>query len=180
MKTKKWALVFLLFTGIIFFAAQSAVGGCEVGDLDWLISGENAPGTKLEGPLTIYYHCIEADPNDCEDYIFTADMYFFLRLRKGSTLYSFAGGPEQIEVPGDLLSTTEDGVAWKIGEFFDDVVVPALYPGCNETSPDSCPSVALKSADNAVDWEPWDPAIVNTATPGLAFFITDIVVGFRD
>ena len=43
MKTNKWALIFLLFTGIILFAAQSALGGCEVSSLDALIETGNAP-----------------------------------------------------------------------------------------------------------------------------------------
>jgi hypothetical protein len=180
MKTKKWAIIFLLFTGMILFAVQSALGGCEVSNLDWLISGENAPGPKLEGPLTIFYQCDESNQaNDCVNrpYDFSGNMYFFLRLRKGSKLYSFAGGPYPVDVTDDLMCTDSAScVAWQIGEFFDKRVVPTLYPGCDDPPPPStCPTIVLKSADNLVNWEPEVGYNSN-----LAFFITDIVVGIRE
>jgi hypothetical protein len=162
MKTKKWALMFLLFTGIILFAAQSALGGCEVSDLDWLISGEKAPGTKLEGPITLFYKPDNGISGP-------ADVYWFMRLRKGSSFYSFAG-QDRIEFPVDIASPT--GVPFIIEQFFDNVVVPTLYPGCN-TPPDTCPDIVLKSADMGVDWEP--PG----ANSGLFFFIANIQVGIH-
>ena len=178
MKTKKWALVFLLFPGIIFFAAQSALGGCEVGDLDWLVSEGNAPGTKLDGPITIFYQPIEVN-GDTEENTFNCfqgdnpvDMYFFLRLKKGTNLYSFAGGPEIICFPGEVTTAVPD----KIGEFFVDHVVPTLYPGC-VGPPDTCPEIVLKSAVLAVDWE---PPLGFGYTSGLYYFIADIQVAIHD
>jgi hypothetical protein len=171
MKTKKWAIIFLLFASIILFAAQSALGGCEVAALDALIeTGGNAPGTKLSGPITVFYQCIEPDSNDCLDNRFLADMYFFLRLRKGAEFYSFAGKIEEVNFPD-----FESDVA-NIQAFFDDTVLPALYPGCDEAGNPACPDIVLKSYDMDVDWEA-PPANVE---PGLFFFIADIVVAIQD
>jgi hypothetical protein len=182
MKKKKWALVFLLFTGIILFATQSAIGGCEVGDLDWLISEGNAPGTKLDGPITIFYQPKEDNGPEEENAVTCfegaepADMYFFLRLKKGANLYSFAGGPEIICFPDDVTEV----VPYIIGVFFDEHVVPTLYPDCtpNQNPPDEdCPNIVLKSADLGVDWEP-PPGFGFTS--GLNYFIANIQVGIHD
>jgi len=82
MKTKKWALTFLVvFTGMILFTAQSALGGSEVSGLPPPTG--NAPGTKYEGPLTVFFH----DVNETGRSAFEADMYWFLRLRHGSELW---------------------------------------------------------------------------------------------
>ena len=163
MKTKKWALVFLLFTGMILFAGQSALGGCEVAALDALIEGGNAPGTKLEGPLTVFYY-------GSTDGIGSASMYFFMRLRKGSDFYSFAGGPYSVTLPGDFINL----VPWYIQDFFINVVVPDLYPNCDTAEPPDCPEIVLKSYDMDVDWEA--PGSDN----GLVYFIANIQVAIHD
>ena len=173
MKTKKWALTFLaVFAGMVLFTAQSALGGCEVSnlDLDPLITG-NAPGTKLEGPITIFYQ-----PVDGTSGFWDANMYWFLRLRHGSKFYSFADGPEVVEIPTDLLSTDEGGVPFIIGNFFINTVIPALYPGCDEATPPDpgCPNVVLKSYDMDVDWD------AQGDNGGLFFFIADIVIAIQD
>jgi len=166
MKTKRWAMILLLFAGIIFLAAQTALGGCEVAALDALISGDNAPGLKLEGPLTVYYTQTSDDP---EGPAFTADMYWFIRLRKGSQLYSFAGGPQEVILPTELLSVVPD----TIENYFMTTVVPAVIPGC-ESEPEGCPDVVLKSYNMDVD----------DTTPfgdngGLLYFIANIVIGIH-
>ena len=168
MKAKKWALIFLLFTGIMLFAAQSALGGCEVAALDELISEGNAPGLKLEGPLTVFYQKTSDDPPGPE---FTVDMYWFLRLRKGSDLYSFAGGPAtDIILPTDLLTI----VPGTIETFFINTVVPAVVTGC-DIPPEVCPEVILKSYDLDVDDE--TPLGDNA---GLLYSIANIVIGLHD
>ena len=168
MKTKKWAIIFLLFTGIILFAAQSALGGCEVADLDWLISGQNAPGPKLEGPITIIYI-----PRD--GISGPTDMYWFLRLRKGSSFYSFAGGPTVINYPLAITDQGENGVASILQEFFELHVVETLYPGCNSAG--TCPDIVLKSADMGVDEE--TPGY-SPPEWGIFYFIANIQVGVHD
>ena len=171
MRTKKWALFFLMCTGFILFAAQSALGGCEVAALDALIeTGGNAPGTKLSGPITVYYQCVEENLGDCEGASFLADMYFFLRLRKGAEFYSFAGKFGGVDFP------SFDADVANILAFFEDTVIPSLYPGCDELGNPPCPSIVLKSYDMDVDWEA-PPANVE---PGLFFFIADLVVAIQD
>ena len=164
MGTKKKVLTFLVFAGIMLFTAQAAFGGCEVASLDPLISG-NAPGTKLEGPITVFYQLGSENP----DGTFQAGMYFFLRLRKGSQFYQFAGGPVDVEYPTDIV----DEVPIIIGDFFVDTVIPNLY-GCNSEIPGDCPDVVLKSYDMDVDWE------APGENSGLRFFIADIVIAIQD
>ena len=160
MGTKKKALTFLLFAGIILFTAQSAFGGCEVAALDALIDvSGNAPGTKLSGPITVFYKFKSGNPAG----EFVADMYFFLRLRKGYDLHQFAAGPTEVTVP------YFEAHVFFIEDFFEDTVIPALY---NCTA--DCPSVVLKSYDMDVDWEaPGDNG-------GLFYFIADIVIAVQD
>jgi hypothetical protein len=166
MRTKKWALTFLVvFAGIILFAAQSALGGSEVATLDLLIVGK-APGTKLEGPITVFYEpvvCGTPGPK------WIAKMYWFMRLKKGYDLYQFAGGPKLVEIPTDLVDAIPD----IIGEFIIDTVIPTLY-SCNPTSPGDCPDAVLKSYDLDVDWE------APGYNSGLFFFIADIVIAVQD
>jgi hypothetical protein len=174
MKTKKWAIVFLLFTGIILFAVQPVLGGCEVSYLDALVSDDNAPGTKLEGPITVFYQKTSDDPAGPE---FTADMYFFLRLRKGSEFYSFASGPyHDIIVPTDYLGVVKDSLEL----YFVSTVVPTVFPGC-DTAPEGCPGIVLKSYDMDVDDEiPFDDNGNPLGDNGNLFYvIANIVVGIH-
>jgi hypothetical protein len=170
MKTKKWAIIFLLFAGIILFAVQSAIGGCEVSNLDPLLPDDNAPGTKLEGPITIFYQLPDGATSG------PAFMYWFMRLRKGSTFYTFAGGPADIIFPSDLLDVI-DGVPYILENFFNDTVVPALYPECT-LNPDICPNIVLKSYDMEVDWDA-EPG-GEEFDSGLYYFIANIVVAIQE
>ena len=168
MGTKKKALTFLLFAGIMLFTAQSAFGGCEVAGLDALIDvSGNAPGTKLSGPITVYYQKI-GDPKP--GYIFTADMYLFLRLRKGAEVYQFAGKVAGVDFPNI------DADVLNIEEFFEDIVIPALYSGCDPLV--DCPNVVLKSYDMDVDWE--TPGDTGEGEEKLYSFIADIVIAVQD
>ena len=85
---KKTRLIFtlLLMTGLILVTAQSEVwarasdapqGGSLI-DTDG-----QAKGTKLSGPLTIYYDIAQGSSS--------GNMYFFMRLRQGNTLRIFGG-----------------------------------------------------------------------------------------
>ena len=166
MGTKKKVLTFLVFAGMMLFTAQSALGGCEVAALDPLIIDGNAPGTKLEGPLTVFYKWVSHDPDGPA---WTADMYWFLRLRHGSKFYSFAGGPEEVLFPTEILTMPPI----IIGDFFADIVIPNLYK-CNPEIPGECPEVVLKSYDMDVSWEPPGD------NGGLYYFIADIVIAVQD
>lgn len=169
MGTKKKALTFLLFAGIMLFTAQAAFGGCEVAALDTLITDSNAPGTKLSGPITVFYKWVSDDPEP-NDPAWTANMYWFLRLRHGSLFYQFAGGPEEVIIPTNFIDAIRD----IIGTFFEETVVPTLYDPCDPAILGDCPDVVLKSYDMDVDWE------APGENSGLRFFIADIVIAIQD
>ena len=163
MKTKGIVLASIMLTGMIFFAAQPALAGCEVASLDDLIAANaNAPGTKYEGPLTIYFQ----EVTDCDGNT-TTNMYLFLRLRKGWMPYVF----------GDMIAGIDD-ITFRndptvVESFFYDTVMPGLYP---DLCPgDFCPNAVLKAY--TLDVTPSnDPGDGN----GLTFYITDIVLAVQD
>jgi hypothetical protein len=163
MRTAKAAVIFLSLAVMILFTAHSALAGCEVAALDALITSDNAPGTKLEGPITVYFEGTTTG-------IGPAQMYWFMRLRHGSQFYSFAGGPETVDLPNDYIARVPEVMQ----DFFEDVVVPTLYPGCDTAEPPDCPNVVLKSYDMDVDWEA--PGFDS----GLFYFIANIVVAVQD
>ena len=76
---------------------------------------KNAPGTKLSGPMTIYYV-----PTGVTGVV---DMYVFLRLRKGYELYAASTMFEDVEYNADDLTDQEN----KINNWIKDEVIPDLY-----------------------------------------------------
>lgn len=157
MKTKKWVLFFLLFTGIILFAAQSAIAGCEIAGLGDLIELDgNAPGTKYSGPVTIYFH-------EVMDGTYT--MYYFMRFKKGNQLYAFAGSTPNVDpVPNNLEQQV--GI---IADFINDEFVP-FVKACEIGN---CPTAVLKSFSLDVSQE--DPVQGNPQD--LFYYILDIEIG---
>ena len=167
MRTKKWALTFLVvFAGMVLFTAQSAFGGCEVASLDLLIYlNDKAPKTKYEGPITLYFHPVFVVDEYENQILIRTDAYLFLRLRKGSNLFAFADVIEDVtysEFIDDPLAVTS---------FFDDTVLPGLYPA---VCPGDCPPSVLKSYDLDVSHD--DPP----AGSPLQFFVVDIVLAVQD
>ena len=164
MKTKGIVLAIIMLTGMIFLAAQPVLAGCEVASLDDLIAlNANAPGTKYEGPLTVYFQ-----PNGAGSY----NMYAFLRLRKGWLPYAFSGMMPDLS-PSDFR---DDPLV--VTSFFMDTVMPGLYPTLCVPGEigggDNCPNVAFKSYTLDVSQD--DP-------PGgssFYFYIVDIVLAVQD
>jgi hypothetical protein len=157
MKTKKWTIIFLLFTGIILFAGQSAFGGCEVGALDQYVD-DKAPGTRYKGTLAFYY--------DDELQI----VYIFARIVIKKTPYAFAGKIENVESVADFLNDPT-----LVSAFFTDNVIPYLY-NCD---PGSCPDVALKSYSDDVARD--NPGCVDyTVCEAYEFYILDFVIAVND
>ena len=155
MKPIKELLIVLLAIAVVFvfgapaLAAFGSQGGATgAGGIQVY---PNAPGTKYEGPLTIYY--VPAGTN-------TFDMYFFLRLRKGSTLHAFSG--TALGVPGAVEDQQQ-----AITDFFNNNVKPILYPESN-------PPALLKSIDQIAD----------DATSGccgdMVYTIMDVVIAIQD
>ena len=162
MKTTTKILAFLMLCSALVFAAHSAFAGCEVSVLDDLIlEGGNAPGTKLSGPITVFLTNVDEASG-------TADMYFFMRLRKGGDTYAFAGESTGV---GYASFVEQESV---IEDFFKETVIPALYNNCLPGT--TCPAVALKSYDMDVDQD-IEPLGYKS---GLRFFIADIVIAVQD
>jgi hypothetical protein len=168
MGTKKWALIFLIFTGFIFLAAQSALGGCELPFLDDLIDeGGNAPGTKYEGPITVYFHTDNYPPAPLS---YLSDMYYFLRLRKGQSKYSFSGVSNSI----DYRQSNVPGQLDEIDNFIRITVIPSIY-SCNPDSDvGNCPDFSLKSYNLDVNEDE------SGGTSSLRFWIVNIVIGVQE
>lgn len=164
MKKARLIFILLLMTGFILGITQSNVwarasdtpqGGSAI------VTDGQAKGTKLSGPLTIYYD-VELDPNTM---LISGDMYFFMRLRHGHTLRIF-GGMKPISNYNNITLIQNN-----IEAFVGETVIPALF-GLD------VPYWALKSVDQVI--EPDD----STATPeccgGMSFTIMDVVIAVTD
>ena len=146
---------------ITFSATELTAGGCQPGS-----DGEGgievnpkAPGTKYEGPLTVYYEkVVDTDP---QEYI----LNFFLRLRKGSTLNAFSAQSAAIYL--DVESIKEE-TQW----FFTNTVIQNLYD-----EPIPLDAALLKSVDQLVDEATSGGEEVNN---GMVFNILDVVIAVQD
>jgi hypothetical protein len=169
MRTKKWSIIFLLFTGIILFSAQSAIGGCELPFLDELVDLSNAPKTKYEGPITVYFDTDDYPPAPIS---YLSDMYYFLRLRKGQTKYSFSGVTRGIDYRQAFIPQQLDA----LDEFFRTTVIKTIY-NCNP-DPDpavgNCPDYSLKSYRLDVNEDE------SMGSSDFRFWIVDIIIGVLD
>ena len=158
MKKRRF-LILLLMVGLILAVAPSIVwarGSDSPQGGSIIETDKQAKGTKLSGPLTIYYDILEGT---------TADMYFFMRLRKGQTLYIF-GGMESISNYQNITLIQE-----KIEDFVGATVIPSLF-GLTVTY------WALKSVEQVI--EPDDPAATEGCCGGMLFTIMDIVIAVDD
>ena len=133
MKSNKVILAFLILTFLFFASSQMLIAGCSVANdgSSQITVYPNAPGTKLSGPLTVFYH---------RD---SGELDYFVRLKKGVDLYIFSG---HNTIVNDL-----DPNAWvsqaqmPITDWFEDTVVPYIY-GCDDgVSPCPYDDIALKS-----------------------------------
>ena len=121
MKNSKRILILLFSVFMLFVFASPAFSAlstqCTSDDLCDLIDvSKTAPGTKLSGPLTMYFVKTTGD---------YADMYVFLRLRKGYDLYSFSA------IFKDLVYDAEEipGLQTAIENFIEFNVIPEIYDG---------------------------------------------------
>ncbi len=174
---KKHALMAMVVAAMLFVAAPEVIasGGELATPGDWpILVDPNAPGTKLSGPLTIYYKpvdCPESEPNCCGDTLIM-DMYFFLRLKKGTTLYPFAG--KASGVCFNSLEEQQDAVS----AFFQSTVIPFLFP-----RPPGVPTppFALKSFTQLVQEDSTEcPTGETGCNSGLHFGIMEIVVAVQE
>lgn len=124
MKTRKGILILLLSVAIILAITQSAMAGRgkEVaggGFLDSIVN-KSAPGTKISGPIAIYYE--KGGTASCTGMgDFSTNMYFFMRLRKGNNLYPFSG------VTKNVCYFDVNTQASAVGSFIQNTVIPVIY-----------------------------------------------------
>jgi hypothetical protein len=171
---KRIAFIFLtLFMVFAFGQSAMALVGSEPGTngSGGIVVNPNAPGTKYEGPLTIYY---VPDP----DHTGFSFMHIFLRLRKGSTLWGFSG----ISAVSVDPTVTTDGQA-QVTAFMNNTVMPILYPSyVPPTDPNNVQTSNypwyLKSVDQVVS----DNALLGPppCCNDMTFVIMDVIVAVQD
>ncbi|MDH3330025.1 MAG: hypothetical protein OEM01_12395 [Desulfobulbaceae bacterium] len=166
MKNIKQIQILLLSVLMCFVFANpsfSALSTQTTSDVDIINVDKNAPGTKLSGPLTIYFA-------NYDSVLQTADMYVFLRLRKGYDLYAFS-----TIIPGVAYTASNiDILTDNINDFIENNVLPEIYGGVT-------PPYAIKSTDQIVQDDP-----LCNYCPGppagehMNFTIMDIVIAVQD
>lgn len=160
MKTMKkiYIMLILIFTMFVFVTPSFGALSTQVtSDVELINVDKNAPGTKLTGPLTIYFANYDSSAG-------TADMYVFLRLRKGYELYSFS-----TSMPGITYSASNiEVLTGYINDFIADSVLPEIYAGAT-------PPFAIKSVDQIVQDDP-----ICSYCSGLNFAIMDVVIAVMD
>jgi hypothetical protein len=129
MKTTMRVLIFAFMVGMILGATEPALlyGGEGQGNpWDGFLDLKPYPGTKLEGPLSIYYAvtgattvCDAEGKNCVEDNL--ATMYYTVRFKHGE-LYTFQGSKE-----GICLQNCIPAQVQAIKDFIRDVVVPGIF-----------------------------------------------------
>jgi hypothetical protein len=142
----------------MFFTAQSALAGCAIrpGGSDPLDPDPQAKGTKYTGPLVVYYDDNGTHTND-DDYD-DDKICWFVSLRKGADLYSFAECSnyayeiETESLSGSLSPGTfqQDAIDLIKLYFFQEVAMKEIYdcePGID------CPTAVLKSYNQAVGFD---------------------------
>lgn len=143
MKTTKRFIPLLLLIVIILFSGGIAYSGTSVettGGLAITVD-PNASGTKLFGPLTVYYERLDRTGCIYE----RTNMIFFVRLKKGTSIYGFSGRADSI--------CTEDTTSQEqaIRAFFANTVIPYLFP-TKPNAPFALKSVAQIVADDQINF----------------------------
>lgn len=173
MKTSNKIYMLLSLVFVILFTAQSALAGCAIrpDGSDPLDPDPQAKGTKYTGPLVVYY-----DENDTSSEVGSSDdqICWFVRLRKGGTLYSFSGCDDGTAIETDLEYDNffADSTRLIKDYFFPEVAIPAIYDCSSEVG--DCPQALLKSYDQDVSDD--DPPFVSDAR----FIALNITVAVED
>lgn len=162
----------LLLAGVILVASPATLWAeSDAITGSFLPIDKNATGTKLFGPLSVYYEFVAlapsggTTPRGCIQ--FEVDMSFTMKLKKGATSYAFAS-----PAPTRLCYERHDEVAI-IQAFFASTVIPAIF-GCSQQPSPSlppCPPFALKAVtDLTQDGSP------QVAPPFFAVMDIDLAV----
>ena len=132
--------------------------GCAV-DIEYGFEvDKNAPGTKVDVALTIYWEKKEADPAGCVggDFRENTDMHYFMRAKIGNDNLTRFSSSQEFErnynyifagVMHDVCYLDWDAQKLEIQTFIYNTVVPELFAGKIVTPDD----VKVKSIDNLVE-----------------------------
>ena len=164
MRTGKGIWMGLVMAALMVFAAQQAdarTSSTTGGTIFDSYVNKQAKGTKMFGPLTIYY---EEKGSFCPDGDPLTNMHVFLRLRKGSDLYAFSDVIEDI----CYFDTTAQITA--IDQFIRTVVVPPLF-GITTNAVD------VKSVEEVADCP--EPMCFPVSMDGPYFTILDIEIAVQ-
>ena len=136
MKTMQRAVSLLLLAGVIavgipatLWAESDAIGG------SFLPIDKNAAGTKVAGPLAVYYEVVGINTGGCLP--FEVNMSFTMKLTKGTNSYAFAS-----PAPTRLCYEAHGLQVAIIQAFFANTVIPGIFGGS--------PSFALKSVTDVI------------------------------
>lgn len=136
MQMKKATIAVLILAVMILASAQPAFSrGCEVpatGD-PLIVVDKSAKGTKLSGPLTIYYELYDPDSPSTS----LCTLHIFTRLTKGHNHYPFSD--KVIDVEYNSIPAIQNAITVFFGS-----VITALF-GSN------IQGYALKSVDKVVE-----------------------------
>jgi hypothetical protein len=157
MKTRMFLLSLVSFSMIVFGAALPTLlhAGAETGGgtlWDPFVGSPPFGGTKVTGPLSISYDPVDAPP--CGNDLPQANMFYTLRLIKGSEIYTFDGYTAGICL-GDVGTPGSGGQGDVLMSFLD-TAVKTVFPRAK--------SWKLKSVDDA-----------GIARDSLAF-VADVVI----
>jgi hypothetical protein len=137
---------------------------------DLVVLDSNAPGTKYSGPVTVYFH---------EETDGTFTMYYFLRLKRGNELYSFAGFTANVDPSPNELGAQ----VCIIEAFIKRVVIPVVEEcsagvcdDCDPCDTGDCPTAVLKSFSQ--DVAQGEPPEGNPQL--LTFYILNIVIAAQN
>lgn len=173
MKIGKMIMMLLLAVITISFAlpAWSAMNTSVTEGNAAIKVNANAPGTKLTGPLTVYYIKV----GETNDFIPKpiVDMYVFMRLRHGNQLNSFS------TVIKDFVYEAAE-IVWQIKDFetfIDNTVIPVLYPGITPQPKALIKVIDQDVQDNNVDFP---GCCKDDLNENMWFAIMDITIAVQD
>jgi hypothetical protein len=190
MKATKIAVTLFLLSTLILFMSHEALAGCvgspqtTGGTIFDPYMDKNASGTKLYCTLTIYYkdHCPPIDPNKdlcpppppcpCDsvtDANPCVDMYFFIRVTKGNTIYPVSG-----KAAAPVLIKDVETQYVTIQEFMASTVIPAIFPNTPHAP------FQWKSIDQLVYDNPMAYATSCFDCVGELFTMMDLVIGVQE
>ena len=160
MKDMKKIQILMLAVVMLFVFASpgfSALSTQTTSDVNLINVDKTAPGTKLTGPLTLYFGDYNSDTGNY-------NLYVFLRLRKGYELHSFSAIIPDVEYTASNI----DYMTSLVEDFIEDSVLPELYDGAT-------PPYAIKATDQIVQDDP----LCNFCS-GMYFAIMDVTIAVQD